>query len=243
MPIAEFVIRLFTAFLLGSILGLERQWRQRISGLQTNATNTLVATGACLFVLIAVMTPSDSSPTRITAQIVSGIGFLGGGVILRDGLTVRGLNTAATLWCAAAIGALTGAGFMLEAFTGTLTVVLANLMSRPLAYQNQIYAEADKNPKESSQENPRIYYRCQFTCNADRVSSMRILFLQSINHAQLSLVSLSSSLVEGNPSLVNIKAEIFSEGRNDILIEKIIGQLVLELEVFSVNWCIREEVP
>ncbi|OYQ63397.1 hypothetical protein B9G53_17150 [Pseudanabaena sp. SR411] len=237
MPLADFVIRLIAAFFLGSILGLERQWRQRIAGLQTNATNTLVSTGACLFVLIAVMTPSDSSPTRITAQIVSGIGFLGGGVILRDGLTVRGLNTAATLWCAAAIGALTGAGFMGEAFAGTLTIVLANLMSRSSAYQNHIYAEVDKNPKENS----KTYYLCQLTCNVNSEASMRMLLLQSVNNSQLSLRSLSSNLLEENLSLVNIKAEILSEGRNDNLIEKIIGQLILELGVFSVNWHIREE--
>jgi putative Mg2+ transporter-C (MgtC) family protein len=119
----EFVIRLGVAFLLGSALGLERQWRQRMAGLRTN---TLVATGAALFVMLSVLTPGDSSPTRVAAQVVSGIGFLGGGVILREGLTVRGLNTAATLWCAAAIGALAGAGFLFHASVGAVTVLVAN---------------------------------------------------------------------------------------------------------------------
>ncbi len=82
------------AFVLGAILGLERQWRQRLAGLRTN---TLVATGAALFVMLSALTPGDSSPTRVAAQVVSGIGFLAGGVILREGTTVRGLNTAATL--------------------------------------------------------------------------------------------------------------------------------------------------
>lgn len=231
MPLEDFVIRLIIAFFLGSILGLERQWRQRIAGLQTNATNTLVATGSCLFVLIAVMTPSDSSPTRITAQIVSGIGFLGGGVILRDGLTVRGLNTAATLWCAAALGALTGAGFMVEALVGTLTIVLANLMSRPLEHHNKLYALANKNPK---------VYLCHFTCNANSEALMRMLLIQAVNNTQLSLRSLSSSLLEASPIVVSVKAEILSEERDDNLIEKIIGQLILELEVFSVDWRISE---
>ncbi|MBD2188424.1 MgtC/SapB family protein [Pseudanabaena mucicola] len=235
MPLAEFVIRLIAAFFLGSILGLERQWRQRISGLQTNATTTLVSTGACLFVLIAVMTPSDSSPTRITAQIVSGIGFLGGGVILRDGLTVRGLNTAATLWCAAAIGALTGAGFMLEAFAGTLTIVLANLMSRPLAHQNQLSAETNKNFK--------VHYLCHLTCNVNSEVPMRMLLMQAVNNTQLSLRSLSSKLLEDDPSVINVKAEILSEGKNDILIEKIIGCLIMEVGVFSINWQIIKEEP
>jgi putative Mg2+ transporter-C (MgtC) family protein len=94
MTTLEFVTRLAVAFLLGSSLGFERQWRQRMAGLRTN---TLVATGAALFVMLSVLTPGDASPTRVSAQVVSGIGFLAGGVILKEGLSVRGLNTAATL--------------------------------------------------------------------------------------------------------------------------------------------------
>ncbi|OIP78432.1 MAG: hypothetical protein AUK48_01580 [Oscillatoriales cyanobacterium CG2_30_44_21] len=233
MPLAEFVIRLITAFFLGSILGLERQWRQRISGLQTNATNALVAVGSCLFVMIAAMTPSDSSPTRITAQIVSGIGFLGGGVILRDGLTVRGLNTAATLWCAAAIGSLTGSGFTPEALVGTLTIVLANLLSHPSTHRNQPYAAISKNSQ--------INYSCRLTCAVNNAAFARLLFIQAIENAQLSLNSLSSSLLEDNPVLIDIKAEISSEGRNDILVEKIIDRLITELQIFSISWHIIEK--
>ena len=96
MDWTETVMRLTVAFLLGSALGLERQWRQRMAGLRTN---TLVSTGAALFVILSVLTPGDGSPTRVPAQIVSGIGFLAGGVILKEGLTVKGLNTAATIWC------------------------------------------------------------------------------------------------------------------------------------------------
>jgi putative Mg2+ transporter-C (MgtC) family protein len=97
----DFTLRLMGAFTLGSAIGLERQWRQRMAGLRTTA---LVSTGASLFVMLSVLTPGDASPTRVAAQIVSGIGFLCGGVILRDGASIRGLNTAATIWCAAAIG-------------------------------------------------------------------------------------------------------------------------------------------
>ena len=72
-------------------------------------------------------------PTRIAAQVVSGVGFLGAGVILRDGgISVRGLNTAATLWGAAAVGSLSGAGFILYALPGTLAIVFANLVLRGL---------------------------------------------------------------------------------------------------------------
>ena len=97
-----YMTHLLAAMLLGALIGAERQWRQRMAGLRTNA---LVATGAAVFILSA-MSASPDSPGRIAAQIVSGIGFLGAGVIMRDGMNVRGLNTAATLWCSAGIGVL-----------------------------------------------------------------------------------------------------------------------------------------
>jgi len=99
-------LNLLVALLLGSLIGFERQWRQRMAGLRTN---TLVSLGAAIFVVFASQF-SDTSPTRVAAQVVSGIGFLGAGVIFKEGLNVRGLNTAATLWCSAAVGLLAGTG-------------------------------------------------------------------------------------------------------------------------------------
>jgi putative Mg2+ transporter-C (MgtC) family protein len=80
-----------------------------MAGLRINA---LVATGAAMFVMLRSMIHGESSPTRVLSYLVSGIGFLGGGVILREGFTVRGLNTAANLWCATAVGCLAGSGFL-----------------------------------------------------------------------------------------------------------------------------------
>jgi putative Mg2+ transporter-C (MgtC) family protein len=125
----DFAIRLIIAFILGVGIGIERQWLKTRSVLKTNV---LVTLGAAMFVMLSVMTPGDTSPTRIAAQVVSGIGFLGAGVILREGASVRGINTAATLWCAAAIGSLIGAGFLVQAYFGTLAVVGANLLLRPV---------------------------------------------------------------------------------------------------------------
>jgi uncharacterized membrane protein YhiD involved in acid resistance len=143
----EFSARLGLALLLGGMVGLERQWRQRGAGLRTNA---LVSTGAAMFVMLSVMTPGDSSPTRVAAQVVSGIGFLGGGLIFREGLSVRGLDTAATLWCAAALGCLTGAGFLFQAFLGSLAILVSNILLRPLA--NKINRESVKTVKQSSNQ-------------------------------------------------------------------------------------------
>src|SRR5690606_37317383 len=120
---------LSAAFLLGGIIGFERQWRQRLAGLRTN---TLVAVGAATFVIFAGLVEGDASPTRVAAQIVSGIGFLGAGIIFKEGFNVRGLNTAATLWCSAAVGVMCGAGFYAHAVSATLFIISVNLLLRPL---------------------------------------------------------------------------------------------------------------
>ena len=108
-----FVGRTVAALLMGAGLGLERQYRGHPAGLRTNA---LVSVGAALFVSLSGLLPGPNvDPTRIASYVVSGIGFLGGGVILREGFSVRGMNTAATLWCTAAVGTLCGSGFVAEA--------------------------------------------------------------------------------------------------------------------------------
>jgi putative Mg2+ transporter-C (MgtC) family protein len=122
-------ISLTTAFLLGGLIGLERQFRQRTAGLRTNV---LVAIGASLFVDIANRVHGAEGAVHIIAYVVSGIGFLGAGAILREDGGVRGLNTAATLWCSAAIGAATGSDLLLEAVLGTAFVVTANTLLRPI---------------------------------------------------------------------------------------------------------------
>ena len=129
VPVEQAAINLASAVLLGSVIGFERQWRNRLAGLRTN---TLVALGAASFVVFEALVPDASSPTRVAAQVVSGIGFLGAGVIFREGLNVRGLNTAATLWCSAAIGVLAGAGYAGYAAIATAFVVFVNLLLRPI---------------------------------------------------------------------------------------------------------------
>jgi hypothetical protein len=123
------VLNLAVALALSAIIGFERQWRNRLAGLRTNS---LVAIGAASFLIFESLVPDGSSPTRIAAQVVSGIGFLGAGLIFREGLSVRGLNTAATLWCSAAVGVLAGAGLALYAVVATAFVVFVNLLLRPI---------------------------------------------------------------------------------------------------------------
>src|SRR5262245_19511682 len=129
MSIEQAVVSLAVATVLSAGIGFERQWRQRMAGLRTN---TLVAIGAASFVIFAGLFPGGASPTRVAAQVASGIGFLGAGVIFREGLFVTGLNTAATLWCSAAVGVLAGAGYPLHATLAAGFVIVVNLCLRPL---------------------------------------------------------------------------------------------------------------
>ncbi|KDP86877.1 MgtC/SapB family protein [Cupriavidus basilensis] len=122
-------VSLTTAFVLGAVIGYERQIRQRTAGLRTNV---LVAVGAAIFVDMANRMAGHDGAVRVVAYVVSGIGFLGAGVIMREEGNVRGLNTAATLWGSAAIGASAGADLILEAGLGCLFVLAANTLLRPV---------------------------------------------------------------------------------------------------------------
>jgi putative Mg2+ transporter-C (MgtC) family protein len=123
------LIGLTIAFVLGTAIGAERQWKQRSAGLRTNV---LVALGACAFVDIAMRLNGAPGAVKVISYVVSGIGFLGAGVIMKDGLNIRGLNTAATLWCSAAVGACAGSDLGAQAALLTIFVLAANTLLQPL---------------------------------------------------------------------------------------------------------------
>ncbi|MQY51202.1 MgtC/SapB family protein [Rhodocyclus tenuis] len=129
VSLADTTISLTTAFVLGGLIGLERQYRQRTAGLRTNV---LVAVGAAIFVDMANRLSGHDGAVHVVAYVVSGIGFLGAGVIMREEGNVRGLNTAATLWGSAAIGACAGADLILEAVLGSLFILASNTLLRPV---------------------------------------------------------------------------------------------------------------
>jgi putative Mg2+ transporter-C (MgtC) family protein len=133
---AAVLLRLFVAAVLGGAIGLERELRERQAGLRTHL---LVCVGSALFTLVSAYGFSEwgarVDPTRIAAQIVTGIGFLGAGAIIRQGLSVRGLTTAATLWLVAAIGMAAGAGYWEGAIIATVGAVLVLGPLRGAAYR------------------------------------------------------------------------------------------------------------
>ena len=128
-PFLDTVVSYLAAFVLGTAIGAERQYRQRTAGLRTNA---LVAIGAAAFVDLGQRLGGDVESIRVIAYVVSGIGFLGAGVIMKEGMNVRGLNTAATLWCSAAVGSIAGSDMIAEATLLTGVVLFANTALRPL---------------------------------------------------------------------------------------------------------------
>jgi putative Mg2+ transporter-C (MgtC) family protein len=132
LSLGDEILRLLVAAGLGGAVGLEREYREREAGFRTHM---LVAVGSALFTIASAYGFHDflvsgdavvrADPTRIAAQIVTGIGFLGAGAIIRQGLAVRGLTTAATLWVVAAIGLTTGAGYYSAAIITTLIALFS----------------------------------------------------------------------------------------------------------------------
>lgn len=149
-----------SAFALGGLIGLERQWRQRTAGLRTNA---LVAVAAAVFVDMAQRLGGNDAAVRVVAYVVSGVGFLGAGAIMKEGANVIGLNTAATLWGSAAVGACAGADLLGEAIVAALFVLASNTLLRPVV--NRINRRPVK--EETSEATYAVYVICERSSQAE----------------------------------------------------------------------------
>ncbi len=224
MQWTDFSLRLLAAVVSGGLIGLERQWRQRMTGLRTNA---LVAMGAAMFVMAGVLVPGVDSQGRIASYIVSGIGFLGGGVILKDGFNIRGLNTAATLWCTAAVGVLAGLGHPVLAAVGTCAVLAANLLLR---FAAQLI---NRTPVES--ESAEIVYQFRCTCRTADEARVRMLLLEGVSRTSLALTALQSRDLEG-ADRVDVTAFLRSTGRKDEHLEQLVSRLSVEVGVTRIRW-------
>ena len=174
MGYSEFSFGLLICFLLSFILGIERQYRRRSLGLRTMI---LIAIGSYLFVSFSfLLSDYNIDATRIASQVVAGIGFFGAGVILKDTEKnkVRGLTTAATMWCDAAIGVLCAGGFIEEAVVATLFVLFANIVLR---YINHFINDRTKNKSISEVFNVKI--------NSDDISKISKIVKQELNQPEM----------------------------------------------------------
>jgi putative Mg2+ transporter-C (MgtC) family protein len=226
------VPRLLIAVLLGSLIGVERQWHQRTAGLRTNA---LVCLGAASFVdLGGALAPNSAGTLQITAYVVSGVGFLGAGTIMKEGVNVRGLNTAATLWCSAAVGASAGAGETVAAIATCALVILVN------SFLRRIVQLLDKRGAIVALPEVEALYLVRVLCTAQEEAHVRALLLHAFGEAGLSLRELDSADLEDRPGRVEVKAAVAAAGRHDAALERIAGRLSLEPSVAAVRWRVAE---
>jgi putative Mg2+ transporter-C (MgtC) family protein len=222
-----FAWRLAAALLLGAIVGLERQWRQRMAGTRTNA---LVAAGASAFVMAGLLLDGDPSARgRIASYVVSGVGFLGAGVIFKDSANIRGLNTAATIWCSAAIGVLAGFGAPHLSLLLAVAVIFTNVVLRPLAYRLHPVLP-DVTPTETT-------YELNLTCRSVDESHLRALLLSTISQSPAVLQSIHSEDVEGTDRM-RIRADLSTPGLNNEILEHIVTRISFEPSVSAVSWSI-----
>jgi putative Mg2+ transporter-C (MgtC) family protein len=220
VSVLVFATRLAVALLLGSIIGLERQWKNKKAGTRTNA---LVATGAAAFVMGGLLIPTDpSAESRIISYIVSGIGFLCAGVIFKEGANIQGLNTAATVWCSAAVGVLTGMGYPKYSILTSVAVLLTNITLRPLTYKLR------PELKETD-------YHFEFVCGAQDEERARTLLLRSVDQQDVSLNGLSREGLE-QVGQVRVSAELRTRCRNDECLEQLTTRLSHESDVTAVSW-------
>lgn len=213
-------VNMLAAVLFGSIVGMERQARHRMAGVRTNA---LVALGAASFVIFSALFPGDGSPTRVAAQIVSGIGFLGAGIIFRDGLNVLGLNTAATLWCSAAIGMFCGAGALFLAATLTGILLIVNLFLRPVVNLLDRLLLAGRNTQTA--------FRLTVVGPAERQADLRVAMLLHMKAARLGLTGVEEHrLADGTVEL------IASVSASEARLEEAVALIAAVSGVQRVDW-------
>jgi putative Mg2+ transporter-C (MgtC) family protein len=216
---------LATAFILATLIGAERQWRQRTAGLRTNV---LVAVGAAAFTDLGTRLLGADGATRIISYVVSGIGFLGAGVILKEGTQIRGLNTAATLWCSAAVGAFAGAALWGEAIAVSFFVVAGNTLLRPLVnYINRL-------PIDTRTTEAR--YRVHVVTDHRKVSEARDILdetLEKVGYPILDIETLSETEFQ-----VELAAVLVPSSADSVVLDAVVAQLQKSPAVDSATWSV-----
>jgi putative Mg2+ transporter-C (MgtC) family protein len=221
--LADLSFGVFLAFVLATLIGAERQWRQRSAGLRTNV---LVAIGAAAFVALGLRINGQVGATQIAAYVVSGIGFLGAGVILKDGAHVQGLNTAATLWCSAAVGALCGLGLAAEAAVLTVAVLAGNTLLRPLV--NAINrAPVDELSSEA-------IYEVRVVTEPETVGEVRDLLTEALEKASYPIRQIE--VEERSPEATEIIATLVSTAVDPVELEAVAGELEQSPLVSFASW-------
>lgn len=217
------LVSLTVAFVLGTLIGAERQYRQRTAGLRTNV---LVAVAAAAFVDLAMHLAAADGAVRVIAYVVSGIGFLGAGVIMKEGMNVRGLNTAATLWGSAAVGCCAGADMAAQAVVLTAFVLAGNTLLRPLV--NAINrSPLDERASEAT-------YQFKLAVTPDALPDMRDRLVERLERAKYPVADLE--VVEIGDDLLEIVATLVSTAINPGDLDAVVTDLQRQPGVRHATW-------
>jgi putative Mg2+ transporter-C (MgtC) family protein len=222
------IVCLTVAFVLGTMIGLERQWRQRTAGLRTNV---LVAVGAAAFVDLGLRTAGAGGAVRVISYVVSGIGFLGAGVIMKEGTHVRGLNTAATLWASAAVGSYAGARRPAEAVLVAGFVLAGNTLLRPLV-------DAVNRRPITSGETEAIY-RVHLICAPEKISEARDLIADELALHKYPIREMET--LSERDDTVELVAELVPTTADPAELDIVVEHLVRHHGMISATWMVSAE--
>jgi putative Mg2+ transporter-C (MgtC) family protein len=233
MLAVDLLVRVGLATVLGVAIGFERQWRSRMAGLQTMA---LVSMGASLFLILSAYSfNQEANRLTVAAQIVSGIGFLGAGVIMKQGLSVTGLNTAATLWATGAVGALAGAWMWREAIAGATVVVAGNWFLQPLANHMD-----RRHAKDGSREATPSDYILETVCLRAVEAEIKELLASCMPSPRFRLRSVRTHPAHAADQ-VDLQASFSTADRDDLVAEDAVRTLAQRPGVTSARWSIADE--
>jgi putative Mg2+ transporter-C (MgtC) family protein len=260
-----FVQRALASLLLGTLIGIERQFRQCTTGLRTNA---LVSLGSAIFVMtLGFDSAVIMHQGRAVAQIISGIGFVGAGVIMKDGAKVRGLSTAVTLWCSAAIGCMCGVGEAIIACAGTCLILMANIVLKKISRRINKYVmlkqaqqqlpvssrafvsrvelagqeEIDSlspDVEDASSDQP-FHYQLMMVCRKREETALRRLLMGLLNDASLIVPALHTATDDQDANRVELCADLMAYSPQQLQLEKIVSRMSIERGVRSVSWGVQ----
>src|ERR1700730_9489745 len=229
LTVADFIdslISLLGAFVLGALIGAERQYRQRQGGLRTN---TLVALGAAAFVDIGMHLNGNAGATQIIAYVVSGVGFIGAGVIMKQGGNVWGLNTAATLWCSAAVRACAGADLAIEAILLTGLVLAGNTLLRPLV--NAI------NRAPMNEQTTEAIYEVRLATHPDNLNEARELLTARLQDANYPIREIE--VIERDEETIEVVASLLGTSANREELDAVVTALDRAEITRHASWAAR----
>lgn len=229
-PITEvsgFLIRMLLSAVLGAIIGTERQLTRHLAGI---LTNVIVSLGSFAFCSFPYLLGGNADYTRVAAQVVSGIGFLGAGVIISDGRKVKGINTAATVWASAAVGILCTLDKIWYAIAVALMILFSHLLLHPISEFINKQLEYDK-----STDYKEAFYSISVVCSEDNADEVKEKLIQRIKSLDGILLRKLETADLGD-SNVKVRAEVSTKNKNNELIEGIVAHIAKRKNTISTGW-------